>query len=244
MEENVWGEDELWYTYDMSMPRDYKTCIMHLQKAYRATLEYDDWQRTAKWAHAIYCPVCKDNYFEKNMKCESHHHPKKLSTIIEEIIDKHLEDNDLDKCSGMDIMTEIMQLHLVGNVSYINLCVHCHKKFHDGHPDVVNEIHNIFEGWAKAGQSEYEKDHTIKELPEELILTTKEEILEIEKVQELNIEEKDISIIELPLDISIVPPAPIIEVQKDISEIIPPNSVHYETSTGFKEIPIDINELV
>ncbi len=234
------GEEELWYTYDMSNKRDYITCVNHLQKAFRATLEYDDWQRKCKYEHATECPVCDDNYYDKNLKCESHHHPKKLSVIIEEILDTHLEDNDLDNKSGFDIMLEIMNLHMKGQVSYINLCVHCHKKYHSQHPDVVNKIYEIFDKWALQNQQIFEHEQTIKEANEsvpELVETLAENIdtISIDLENKMSsAKEEVIEIKELQLDTIEIPDAPIIEVL--------PKVVHYETPTGFEEVLIDITE--
>jgi len=154
-----YNDEILWYNYDVSNQKDWKTLINHVQKVCRATLEYDFWQRTCKLTEAEECPVCGDNYYEKNVKCESHHHPRKLSTIIEDILAAHIEDNVLDTKTGLDIVKQVMDLHIFGQVHFINLCEHCHKKFHKQHPDVVDKIDEIFKKRAAKGEELWKSDY-------------------------------------------------------------------------------------
>jgi len=200
--------DALWYNWDMSNQKDINKVIKKLEAVCRASLEYDEWQRTCKYRHAIICPVCDDNYYDNNSKCESHHHPKTLYTIVENIIDEHLEKNDLDDQTGFAIVQEIMDLHLLKKVQYINLCQHCHKKFHAGHPDVLNKVDTIFTQWAAKGKATYDKvtednlDDTIivqvqapakiEEVKVDFKLTTPViELPEVPEVKKLNIETSD-----------------------------------------------------
>jgi len=134
----------LWYDYDLSNQRDFVKCIRQLEKVCRDTLEYDEWQKKCKYKDNKICPVCDDNYYEVNSKIESHHHPKTLWTIVEEIVEAHMTANTLDSKTGLQITQEVMDLHLLNQVHYINLCVHCHKKFHSGHPQTVEKINIIF----------------------------------------------------------------------------------------------------
>ena len=159
--------DQLWYNFDMSDPREVIKCIKALERVCRASLEYDEWQRHCKYKDAKICPVCNDDYYDKNSKCESHHHPKTLFSIVEDILNVHLELNDLDDQTGISIVQEIMDKHLLKQVSYINLCVHCHKKYHAGHPDVINKIEAIFRDRVQE-----EKNKDIVEEDEELVVQT------------------------------------------------------------------------
>ena len=156
--------DALWYNYDLSDAREIIKCIKHIQKVCRDSLEYDEWQRHCKYKDAQDCPICEDNYYEVNAKCESHHHPKTLYDIVEEVLEDHLEKNDLDDFTGYDICTEVMDLHMLKKVSYINLCQHCHKKYHAGHPDVIEKMNVIFAKRAKVGM-----DDQVVEVDEDLI---------------------------------------------------------------------------
>lgn len=169
--------DALWYNYDLTDPRDTVKCIKQIEKVCRDSLEYDDWQKKCKYKDATECPICGDNYYENNSKCESHHHPKTLFDIVEEVLEDHLEKNDLDEITGIALVQEVMDLHLFKKVSYINLCQHCHKKYHAGHPEVQGKIAMIFEKRIK--------DEIAKEVVEEV-----EEIIIIET--------QDIPIFEVP----------------------------------------------
>lgn len=159
--------DALWYNYDLTEPREITKCIKQLERICRDSLEYDDWQRKCKYTDSTICPVCDDNYYDNNSKCESHHHPKTLYNIVENILDDHLEKNDLDDKTGLQIVQEIMDLHLFNKVQYINLCQHCHKKYHAGHPDVRMKLDVIFEKRVRES-----KEKEVEEEVEELIISS------------------------------------------------------------------------
>lgn len=159
--------DQLWYNFDMADPREFIKCIKALERVCRLSLEYDEWQRHCKYKDAKICPVCNDDYYDKNSKCESHHHPKTLFSIVEDILTNHLELNDLDDQTGIAILQEIMDKHLLNQVSYINLCVHCHKKYHAGHPDVIAAIDAIFRDRVQA-----EKNKDVVDENEEIIVAS------------------------------------------------------------------------
>ena len=215
--------DILWYNYDLSDPRDNIKCIKHIEKICRISLEYDEWQRTCKYKDSTDCPICDDNYYDYNSKCESHHHPRTLFDIVEEILEDHLEKNDLDETTGFSLVQEVMDLHLLKKVSYINLCQHCHKKYHAGHPDVKMKMDIIFQ---KREQVERDKD-------------VEDEVEDIEKafgpkgsfptpplIESLNINTRD----DLEkMDNLKAPDIPIKE----------PKEIHVETVTDFVSINIE-----
>ncbi len=194
------NEEQLWYNYVIGNAKDWYTMTNHIQKCCRSTLEYDDWQRTAKYRDAEECPVCGDNYWNKRSKCESHHHPLTLKTIIEDILYEHIENQTLDDQTGLNIVDQVMTKHTVGQVSYINLCVHCHKKFHADHPDVLDKIDEIFLERENDGRvaAELIKQEKLKKLKEaeslrknEVISIVKEE-LEIPAAPEIEDKTEDI----------------------------------------------------
>ena len=160
----------LWYNYNMGDMRDITKCIKQLEKVVRDSLEYDEWQRTAKWndVNSITCPICDENYEENNSKCETHHHPVTLFNIVDEILENHIKENVLDEKTGFKIAEEVMQKHFNNEVKYINLCVHCHKKYHNGHLKVNEKINSIFNALAEEGKKklleEKEKIEKVEEL--------------------------------------------------------------------------------
>lgn len=134
----------LWYNYDLSNIKEFVKCIKHIEKICRASLEYDEWARKCKYKDAQVCPICNDDYYDKNSTCETHHHPETLYCIVENILTEHINNNVIDSKTGLEIVQEVMDKHMLGQVSYINLCVHCHKKYHAGHPDVCTAMDIIF----------------------------------------------------------------------------------------------------
>jgi len=156
----IFNEDTLWYGYNIADANNISKLVKHLERICRASLEYDLWAKDTKEndPNAIKCPICDDNYYEKCSKCETHHHPKTLYNIVDEIIYKYIDNNSLDTKRGLDIVREVMDLHTHRRVSFINLCVHCHKKYHQGHSDVINKMYEIFKDRSQAGKEEMAKN--------------------------------------------------------------------------------------
>ena len=245
--------DKLWYNYDLSDTRDQVKCIKQLERVCRSSLEYDEWQRHCKYKDSTDCPVCGDNYYDNNSKCESHHHPKTLYTIVEEILDDHLEKNDIDEQTGIAIVQEIMDKHMLGQVSYINLCQHCHKKYHAGHPDVENKLNEIF---MQRAADEMKND--VEEEDEPLVIQTFEEPVPegvdigFNTIKTVVVQEP--SEIEVTGDLivnydqvpkEVIPPAPEIvkeesEEQKEPTKQENPEVVHIETNDSFVTIDIGV----
>lgn len=153
--------DIIWHNYNMSDIRAITKAVKNLEKIIRLSFEYDDWQRRCKYNNAVDCPVCGDNYTNTNQKCETHHHPKTLYSIVEEIINTHILNDTLSDKSCLDIVYETLVLHDRGGVSYINLCKPCHVKYHSDHPIVVDKINEIFNNIAKAGEKIINSEETI-----------------------------------------------------------------------------------
>jgi len=168
--------DILWYNYDLSDERQVIKCVKQIERICRDSLEYDDWQRKCKYTDSTDCPICGDNYYDNNSKCESHHHPKTLFDIVENVIDDHLEKNDLDDVTGLSVVQEVMDKHLFQKVSYINLCQHCHKKYHAGHPDVKSKMDLIF----KKRVEDAMKEEVVEEIDTEIKISSNISTLNIE----------------------------------------------------------------
>ena len=145
-------DDVYWYEYDLTFEKDYKMCIRHLEKTIRASMEYDLWAKNCKInsPDAVVCPICKDNYYEKHYKCETHHHPVTLYIIVDDIISEMIDNNSMHKTTANDVVKRVLDDHLMDKISYINLCTHCHKKYHDGNPDVNKIMYDIFEDRIQA----------------------------------------------------------------------------------------------
>ena len=192
--------DALWYEYDLTDARDHIKCIKTLERICRASLEYDEWQRRCKYRDAVICPICDENYYDYNSKCETHHHPKTLFDIVENILEDHLEKNDLDEVTGLAVVQEIMDLHTFHKVQYVNLCNHCHKKYHDGHPEVQNKMVNLFDERVKVEMAKEVKEEVVVELiasaaptPIDIPAPVIEKVVDIPApvIEKLNIETND-----------------------------------------------------
>jgi hypothetical protein len=175
----TYNEDTLWYNYDLADENMVSKLVKHLERICRASLEYELWAKDTKEndPNAITCPICEDNYYEKCSKCETHHHPQTLYNIVDEILYKYIDDNTLNSKRGLDIVREVMDLHTQRRVSFINLCVHCHKKYHQGHSDVMNKMYEIFKDRSQAGKEEMEKN--VQEVEIELTEVTKDKLQNI-----------------------------------------------------------------
>lgn len=140
-------DDVYWYNYDLTFDKSYKKCIYALEKTIRATLEYELWAKNCKTNHpdAVNCPICGDNYYEKSCKCDTHHHPRTLYCIVDDIMTDMINENSMKTTTAFDIVKRVMDLHTNNQVSFINICTHCHKKYHEGNPDVAKKLYDIFE---------------------------------------------------------------------------------------------------
>lgn len=130
-------DSPIWYRYDLSNERQFIQCIKKLEFIVRKSLSYDSWQKRTKYAIDT-CPICGESF--EYVKPESHHHPRTLFEIVEGVLQKHIDLNDLNDYTDFEICDEIMQAHFKKQVDYIVLCEHCHKKYHDGVPDVCECI--------------------------------------------------------------------------------------------------------
>ena len=130
----------IWYKYDLSNERQFIKCIKQLEFMIRKSLSYDSWQKRSKYSVDT-CPACNETF--EYTKPESHHHPQTLFDIVENVLQKHIDLNDLDDYTDFDICQEVMDLHFQKKVSYIVLCKHCHEKYHNGDPsllDIMDEL--------------------------------------------------------------------------------------------------------
>ena len=56
-----------------------------------------------------------------------------------------INENSMKTTTAFDIVKRVMDLHTNNQVSFINICTHCHKKYHEGNPDVAKKLYDIFE---------------------------------------------------------------------------------------------------
>lgn len=152
-------DEVYWYGYDLTFDKSYKKCINQLERVVRASLEYDLWAKNCKQndPDAIRCPICGDNYYEKSSKCDTHHHPRTLYCIVDDEIAEMVDKNEMKSTTASEIVRRVLKKHMQNQVSFINICTHCHKKYHDGNPDVSTKMYNIFEDKINAHKNSISK---------------------------------------------------------------------------------------
>lgn len=126
-----------WMGNDMSSEKVYTFVIKRLEFLVRKSFRYDIWQKRSKIG-AKDCPVCEENFYY--LKPESHHYPLTLFDIVDNILQHHIEENDLDDCTEFELCDEIMNKHFTNQVDFVVLCKQCHEKYHDHVPDVVTAM--------------------------------------------------------------------------------------------------------
>jgi hypothetical protein len=146
-------EDVSWWNYNLSIPASYTRCIKQLMKICRYSIEYDYWQRMTKAkADSNACPICNVEYIY--VRAESHHHPKQMFTVIEDILQEHIHNNTIDDIEPLELVKKIMALHLEDRVEHIVLCKACHQKFHSYDPVTVKRVSEYLKSKKEAEEWE------------------------------------------------------------------------------------------
>ncbi len=130
-------DSPIWYKYDMGNEAHYVRCIKQLEFMVRKSMGYESWQKRTKYAVSL-CPTCGESF--EFVAPETHHHPHTLFDVVDDVLQKHIDLNDLNDATDYEICEEIMDLHYKKKVGYIVLCKHCHDKYHAGVPDILEII--------------------------------------------------------------------------------------------------------
>lgn len=148
-------DSPIWYNYDLSNQAQFIRCIKKLEYLVRKSMSYDLWQKRSKYS-VTECPVCGESF--EFVKPETHHHPRTLFDIVEGVLQKHIDINDLDDYTDFQICEEIMHAHFSKKVDYIVLCKHCHDKYHNNVPEVLECIDECQIKQIKAIKEFYTKE--------------------------------------------------------------------------------------
>lgn len=149
-------DSPIWYKYDLGNEAHFIRCIKQLEFIIRKSMGYDSWQKRSKYS-VTSCPLCGDSF--EFVSPETHHHPHTLFDVVEDILHKHLDLNDLNDFTDLEICDEVLQLHFSKKVAYIVLCKHCHEKYHSNVPDILDVIDE-----AQAAQIKKIKQFYTKEI--------------------------------------------------------------------------------
>ncbi len=148
-------DSPIWYDNDLSNTRQFIRCIKQMEFMCRKSFSYAVWQKRTKYPVST-CPTCGDSF--EFTKPETHHYPETLFAVVEGILQKHIDLNDLDNFTDFQIADEIMQAHFNKKVAYIVLCKSCHEKYHDNHPDILEVIDEAFLAQKKTIHDFYNRD--------------------------------------------------------------------------------------
>jgi len=135
-----------WFDYDLTNERQFVKAVKHLQKMIRGSMTYNVWQKRSKIG-VEFCPVCGES--REYVKLESHHYPATLFDIVNDKVQMYIDFDTLDEKTDFDISQEIMDDHMMKKVEYIVLCEHCHKKYHDDHPEVIDAVEEAYQKLKK-----------------------------------------------------------------------------------------------
>ncbi len=132
-----------WWGYDLSKPATYSKCIKNLVKQCRTTFEYNIWQKMTKSGCGDTCPICNVEYIYS--RPESHHYPRTLYEVVEAVMQEYIHSNSIDDITPLELIKEIMDLHLANQVDNIVLCKHCHAKYHDMDPETMKQVEQLYQ---------------------------------------------------------------------------------------------------
>jgi transcription elongation factor Elf1 len=145
----------IWYKYDLANEKHMVRCVKQLEFMVRKSMSYDSWQKRSKYSIDM-CPICGESF--EFIRPETHHHPETLFTICERILQNHIDLNDLDDYTDFDICQEIMDAHFNKKVEYVVVCKHCHEKFHDNVPEILEEMDKAYLNQKKERDEFYTKE--------------------------------------------------------------------------------------
>ena len=136
------NKDAFWYDYDLTNERQYVRAVKHIQKIIRGSMTYNVWQKRSKIGIEL-CPVCGES--REYIKLESHHYPKTLFDVVDDKLQMYIDLDELEEHTDFDICQEVMDDHLQRKVEYVVLCEHCHKKYHDDHPEIIDQVETAYQ---------------------------------------------------------------------------------------------------
>jgi hypothetical protein len=144
-----------WLGNDLGSEKEYVWVIKKIEFLIRKSFRYDIWQKRSKIG-AKNCPICNEDFYY--LKPESHHYPETLFDIVDNILQKHISNNDLDDLTEFELCDEVMNRHFSNLVDFVVLCKQCHEKYHDHVPDVVQAMPKAQQKQKEEVQNYFNKD--------------------------------------------------------------------------------------
>lgn len=154
--DDIVGDDSelIYYGINILDEKEFKKFIQKMEFLCRKSQEYDVWQKRTKML-AVHqnpdpakcdsekCPKCDISY--EYAAPESHHHPITLFNLVVGVFQKWIDNNELDDKQPLDLVFEVMFLHLSNKVEHVVLCKHCHERYHNGEITTREELDKIIE---------------------------------------------------------------------------------------------------
>ncbi len=147
-----------WMGFDLSKEKQYSLLIKKLEFLIRKSIQYDIWQKRSKIGIKN-CPVCEESLY--SLKPESHHYPLTLFDIVDNCLQQHIQENNLDSLNELDIVQEVMTKHNTNNIDYVVLCKQCHERYHDDFPSTVQKMPDAFSVQKKERYDYRHKDISV-----------------------------------------------------------------------------------
>lgn len=154
--DDIVGDDEefIFYGINIMDEKEFKKFIQKIEFLCRKSQEYEVWQKRTKML-AVHqnpdpsrcdsetCPKCGIQY--DYAAPESHHHPVTLFNLVVGTFQKWIDENLLEEKQPLDLVFEVMFLHLSNKVEHVVLCKHCHERYHNGEIKTREELDKIIE---------------------------------------------------------------------------------------------------
>ena len=166
----------IYFGIDLQNEKEFTFFIKKTEFICRKSQEYDVWQRRTKMMavnqnkdgskdDSCNCPICGISY--QYAPAESHHHPVTLFNVCINVFQEWIYDNALRDKTPLDLVQEVMNIHLCDEIEHVVLCKHCHEKYHNGEGSTREELQKIID---------YKREIKIKDAP-----ATIKEALEIKR---------------------------------------------------------------
>jgi len=124
---------------DFPDEKEKKKFIGKIKGLVRKSVEYSVWRDFIKYVlNQNYCALSKESIDEVSLSV--HHHPISLETIVEAIVNKHIDEQK--PFTSLEIAFLVLVEHFNDNVGYIVLLDSLHEKYHNGFLKIgIDDVH-------------------------------------------------------------------------------------------------------
>ena len=116
---------------------DFDSLIKKVEAVIRKTPEYKEWVRI-RGSEEDYCQLCGIPFDETGLRKEVHHTPFTLYELVQAKIEERIKADAPIKTE--EIVEDVINDHLDGNVPSLVLCPCCHKRLHYERKEFGHEV--------------------------------------------------------------------------------------------------------